>query len=57
MSGGTATLEIAADLNFCADAFDPCDPGFDRALVFNLRGDLDGDTDSKSGESVGSLSK
>jgi hypothetical protein len=57
LSGGTATLEIAADLNFCADAFDPCDPGFDRALVFNLRGDLNGDTDSKSGESVGSLSK
>jgi hypothetical protein len=54
LSGGTATLEIAADLNFCADAFDP---GSDRALVFNLRGDLNGDTDSKSGESVGSLSK
>ena len=57
MSGGTATLEMAADLNFCADAFNPCDPGVARALAFNLSGDLDGDTNSKSGESVGSLSK
>lgn len=50
-------MEMAADLNFCADAFNPCDPGVARALAFNLSGDLNGDTNSKSGESVGSLSK